>query len=226
MAAREEDERERPPPGRWESDAAPRDTAATYSAGWGSPPGPEFGGPLAQPQGTAYGSGRWSGLPGQENPSGHSGTSATGYGQSVSGHSGYGQTAPGAGVSYASASGRGGYTGYAGGYAGARTPLSPSHRARPCGATLDEGLHPDGFDLDYQQWRNEQLHKLDNDYRLWREARYRRFADEFDAWRASRQDPAAVVPATSMTSTALRGTELGSAPPRDEPVPPPPFPTN
>ncbi len=239
MPARDEEERERPPPSRWEGEApadpqaqpwrrdAPyaasgdlgsdpgRDTAATHGTGWGSPPG-QGSGPV---QGTAYGSGRWGRGAGQESPSGYGGPSATGYGQGMPGYSGYGQGDPGAGVSHAGASG------YAG-YAGAHTPQTPLQPPRPCGPAEEARVRPDWFDLDYQQWRDEQVRKLDNDYRSWRQSRYRKFADEFDAWRSRQQGPAA----TSAQAEGLRPAPpqgSGSSMPADVPgtPPSPSFPT-
>ena len=123
-------------------------------------------------------------------PSGYSGPSGTGYGQTCPGQSGYGQTErensqPASGVSYA------GTVGYAG-YASARhtSARGPGDAQRQ---------HPDWDDIDYLQWRDAQLRKLDTDYETWRQARYRKFADEFDAWRATRQNSASVAPPTDPT---------------------------
>ncbi|MEY2800532.1 MAG: hypothetical protein RL513_116 [Pseudomonadota bacterium] len=194
MPARDEEERERPAPGRWAGD-----TAATHSAGWGSPHGTAQA--VGEAQGTVYGSGRWGSR--ADSPSGYGGPSATGYGQGAPGHSGYGQGDPGqgTGVSHAGATGYAGYTGSTGpsgatgygGYAGTRGPQTQAPSPRAYGPTEQARTRPDWFDQDYQQWRDEQIRKLDNDYLRWREARYRKFADEFDAWRSGRQDTAATL---------------------------------
>ncbi len=168
MASRDDEEHGHRPPSRWEGEALrPRGQASPSSQD-------------STDAGTAYGSGHW-GSHAAQTPSGYSGPSGTGYGETCPGQSGYGQTERDAshsvgGVSYA------GTTGYAG-YASAHhtrgpTPIDAQHQ------------RPDWDDIDYQQWRNEQMRKLDTDYQIWRQARYRKFADEFDAWRASRQDSA------------------------------------
>ena len=174
MASRDDEEQGHLPPSRWEGQALrPRDDAT---------PSPQDS-PYA---GTAYSSGHW-GSHAAHTPSGYSGPSGTGYGQTGPGQSGYGQAERDAshsvsGVSYA------GTTGYAG-YASARHTRAPALGDA-------QRQRPDWDDIDYLQWRNEQVRKLDTDYQTWRQARYRKFADEFDAWRASRQDSANVVPPT------------------------------
>ncbi len=153
--------------------------------------------------GTAYGGGPWGGHAAQT-PSGYSGPSGTGYGQTCPGQSGYGQTRRDAshsvgGVSYA------GTTGYAG-YASARDRSAP--------ALGDvQRQRPDWDDVDYQQWRNEQVRKLDTEYQTWRQARYRKFADEFDAWRASRQDGASGVSRTDPVRAVDALSQPSSSPP-------------
>ncbi len=200
MPARDEEERERPAPGRWAGE-----TAATQSAGWGSPHGTAQA--VGEAQDMVYGSGRWGSS--ADSASGYGGPSATGYGEAAPGHSGYGQGAPdpGTGVSHAGASGYAGYTGSSsatgyGGYAGARGPQAQAPSRRAYGPAEQARTRPDWFDQDYQQWRDEQIRKLDNDYRCWREARYRKFADEFDAWRSGRQDNAATLEPGSATASA------------------------
>ncbi len=215
MASRDDEDRERHSPSRWRGPAAgaPQSgpapagrhdtgylagdagsarfsgphTAGPHTGDWDSGPRareaatlPGAEGPASTPAGAAYGSGRWGGY-GQEPPGAYGSPSGTGYGQTCQGQSGYGQaesspSGPQAGVSYA------GTTGYAG-YAGAR------HGAEPEPAEAQRP-RPDWYDLDYQQWRDEQVRKLDHDYQTWRQARYRRFAEEFNAWRSSRQDAA------------------------------------
>jgi hypothetical protein len=44
---------------------------------------------------------------------------------------------------------------------------------------------------DYEQWRNEQMRRLDEDYEAFRRERYERFAREFESWREARARPAA-----------------------------------
>lgn len=41
-------------------------------------------------------------------------------------------------------------------------------------------------DPDYEQWRREQVQRLDEDYEAWRRERYSRFAEDFNSWRAKR----------------------------------------
>lgn len=179
MASRDDEEQWQRPPSR-EGEARRTRDEADPSA---------HDGPYA---GTAYGSGRWGSHPAQTS-SGYSGPSGTGYGQTCPGQSGYGQTERDAshaagGVSYA------GTAGYAG-YASARhtSALAPGDAQRQ---------HPDWDDIDYLQWRDAQVRKLDTDYQTWRQARYRKFADEFDAWRASRQDSGNGVTPTETTRPA------------------------
>ena len=189
MASRDDEAHGQRPPSRWEDEALrPRGDAH---------PSPQDS-PYAS---SAYGSSRW-GSEAAQTPSGYSGPSGTGYGETCPGQSGYGHAERDAspsvgGVSYA------GTTGYAG-YASARHTS-----ARALGEA--QRPHPDWDDIDYQQWRNEQVRKLDTDYQTWRQARYRKFADEFDAWRASRQggasagmrtDPARPVDALSQPSSS------------------------
>lgn len=209
MASRDDEDREHRAPSRWEADA-PRASQVAGAEPWRrdaahvrQEAGPRGfageGSHGAAAAGTVYGSGRWSSL-GSQSPSGYSGPSGTGYGQSCPGQSGYGQAegAHGSGVSYAATSG------YAG-YAGARHhPPAPMEYA-------PDPMRPDGDDIDYQQWRDEQLRKLDSDYLSWRQARYRKFADEFNAWRLSRHDTAGAAPAT--TPAAGGGTGRAAATP-------------
>jgi hypothetical protein len=168
VALRDDKEHGHPAPSRWEGEA--------LHPGGEASPSPQD----SAYAGTAYGSGHW-GSHASHTPSGYSGPSGTGYGATGPSHSGYGQAERDTshstgGVSYA------GTSGYAG-YASARHTRTPA---------TGQAQHPrpDWDDIDYQQWRDEQLRKLDADYQTWRQARYRKFADEFDAWRASRQDSA------------------------------------
>lgn len=225
MAARDEEERDRPPPSRWEGEAPAarggewgRDTAALHSAGWGSAPGGGLGDTAAigSGQGSAYGSGRWGRGPGQDSTSGYGCPSTTGYGLAAPGYSGYrqGDAGQGAGVSYAGAAG---YSGYAGALAPQAQPPAP----RTTGPAADDRARADWLDLDYQQWRDEQLRKLDDEYRTWRQARYRKFADEFDAWRSSRHDdPATAQDGGTLTSASCPAPGTGDDPPSGGPVPP------
>lgn len=177
MASPDDEEHGHHPPTRWEGEALPPRGQVN--------PSPQDSAYAS----TAYGSGQW-GSHASHTPSGYSGPSGTGYGETCPGQSGYGRAERDAshsvgGVSYA------GTTGYAG-YASARhtRESATGHAQHP---------RPDWDDIDYQQWRDEQLRKLDTDYQTWRQARYRKFADEFDAWRARRQDSARVVPPTDTT---------------------------
>lgn len=261
MASRDDQDRERHPPSRWEGEAPRasqtagaepwrresahargdpgprgftgdegREPAGPHTGGWGSWQGAGLGAPAGPgaPGGSygaaAYGSGRWGGQ-GQDAPSGYSGPSGTGYGQTCQGQSGYGQGGQGepgspghgAGVSYAGTAGYAGYEGYAGypgdpAYAGERqaespNPWPPGDARRP---------RPDWHDIDYQQWRDEQLRKLDADYLTWREARYRKFADEFNAWRSSRQDAAGAARADSSVPAASMQARSTPPPGGDE----------
>jgi hypothetical protein len=43
-------------------------------------------------------------------------------------------------------------------------------------------------DPDYQQWRSEQMQRLDRDYDEWRQHRYQRFSEDFDNWRSNRDN--------------------------------------
>ncbi|MEY4711997.1 MAG: hypothetical protein RIS88_1447 [Pseudomonadota bacterium] len=220
MAARDEKERDHPPPSRWEGEWG-RDTAAPHSAGWGSAPGGGLGDTSANgsPQGSAYGSGRWGGGPGQDSASNYACPSATGYGQATPGYSGYrqGDAGPaGAGVSYAGAAG---YSGYAGALAPQAQPPAP----RTAGPATDDRARADWLDLDYQQWRDEQLRKLDDEYRSWRQARYRKFADEFDAWRSSRRQdtaPTQEQDAGTAPSATSPAPGIGGDPPSGGTAPP------
>ncbi len=228
MASREDEDRERRPPGRWEGEAQHASLAtepwrreSAHTSREAHPRGfageETHGGSYA---GTAYGSGRWSEAA-TPAPSGYSGPSGTGYGQSCQGQSGYGHaearpTAPETGVSYT------GTSGYAG-YAGARHTRVPT----PAGTQDADRSRPDWLDTDYQQWRDEQMRKLDDDYQTWRQARYRKFADEFNAWRASRQDttgatlsPTSPSPDTGSAAAVSSGHDSdGSAPADDASTP-------
>lgn len=160
MAARDEKDRERPPG-----------------------PAPDVG----EVQGSAYGSGHWSGN--ADSPSGYGGTSTTGYGQTAPGYSGYGQETPssGTGVSHSGAAGYAGYTRGGAGQAGDSWPQTQTTQPRPAGTDEEVRVQQDWIDLDYRQWRDEQIRKLDDEYRSWRQARSRQLANEFDAWRDGRQ---------------------------------------
>ena len=171
-----------------------------------------------QRQGTAFGSGGWGGGYGPETPSGYSGPSGTGYGQTSPSQSGYGSTA----FRTASSSWR---------VYGADDDHPPSgvRSADRIGPRLPADItarRPDGYDVDYQQWRDEQLRKLDQDYLTWRQARYRQFADEFNAWRLSRQDTAGTVHTDSLSPAPAPGnpiatdTDARSSPPAAARVPP------
>ena len=96
-------------------------------------------------------------------------------------------------------------TGYAG-YASARD------RSIPALGDVQR-QRPDWDDVDYQQWRNEQVRKLDTEYQTWRQARYRKFADEFDAWRASRQDGASGASRTDPVRAVDALSQPSSSPP-------------
>lgn len=78
-------------------------------------------------------------------------------------------------------------------------PAGPGHS----GYGQEEAGQPHTLfdDHDYQQWRQEQLRKLDSEYLAWRQERYRKFADDFDAWR-SRREPGATTAAATTNATA------------------------
>jgi hypothetical protein len=57
-------------------------------------------------------------------------------------------------------------------------------------------------DPDYDQWRREQLQRLDEDYEAYRRERYTKFSDDFNAWRAAR---------TPSSSNASSGDKQGKS---------------
>lgn len=210
MPSRDDEERvrHRPP---WEGQAPPRADEGHEFQPWQRKSGYDPSS-TDQKQGTAFGSGGWGGGYGPETPSGYGGPSGTGYGQTSQGQSGYGSSAfrpagPGPG-----------------GRAIGTRDDKPTSGARPAdgaGAMSPiEMAHsrPDWHDVDYQQWRDEQLRQLDHDYLTWRQVRYRKFADEFSAWRSSQQDTAGAV--RTETPIPASATSHPTAPDASARVPP------
>ena len=190
MPSRDDEECARHRPAAWEDQAPVRAEEGAGFQPWRRKSNDDPGS-TDQRQGTAFGSG---GGYGPETPSGYSGPSGTGYGQTSPSQSGYGSTA----FRTASPSWR---------VHGADddhppSDVRPADRTGPGLPADTTARRPDWYDVDYQQWRDEQLRKLDQDYLTWRQARYRRFADEFDAWRSSRQDHRASGPTGGTPSGA------------------------
>lgn len=52
---------------------------------------------------------------------------------------------------------------------------------------MQAGGNTQHFDPHYNQWRNEQIRKLDEDYHSYNQERYGKFSDEFDQWRKTRK---------------------------------------
>lgn len=70
-----------------------------------------------------------------------------------------------------------------GGYTPLTYPQSGFASSRPPASMVE---HDRLYDLEYQAWRERQMHALDKEYRQYCEERQQQFEDNFDGWRAKR----------------------------------------